>query len=144
MLLSFHSVFSTEFDLLHPGVIHTDSAKPQNVTLSQEIIPHFHFNFHFFSGLTAQFRHLSFVQDIGVRQTPVCCFWLLEISLKVHSDLYPFTVSPMQWQWSTDSAKCKKHALTSVLILVIWKKVSLFSLPQASVWFQQLPLYSYI
>lgn len=43
----FHSVFSTECDLLHPGVIQTDSTKPQNVTLSQEIIPGFHSHFNF-------------------------------------------------------------------------------------------------
>lgn len=57
--LSFHSVFATEFDLLHCSVIHTASTE-HNVTLSQEIIP----GFHIFAGLTPLSKVQGMTMDV--------------------------------------------------------------------------------
>lgn len=143
---SFHSVFSTEFDLLHPCVIHADSTKPQTVTLSQEIIPGFHF--HFFQVSPSSFFTLALYMIMGSGKHPSVVsavnryFWKWTNAFR----FIPLLVQCKKWQWSTDPAKCEKHAVMSVLIPAIWKECSCFLGLKRVVgfWAKQVLLYCYI
>lgn len=111
--------FQQEFDLLHPSVIHTDSAEPQNVTLSQEIIPGFHFHFHFFTAVSSPLFCRRYWGQVNTRLLFLSIGDFFRVFFLENAQTEVWCREP---RWSTESAKCGQHAVMSVLILMIWEE----------------------